>query len=604
MINRRGLAGMGIWHLLMDEGVSDLWNVIANKFQHDTLPPSGGIGLLPSLTDGYAIPVRWRAIDVGAGLASYTVQFRDRATSTWTTWKAAVTSTSATFIGTQGHAYEFRVAARDKLGNTQPWQAAQPDPGTSLKVGGFATVSSSMLNVRSGAGTTFTQLDQLTSGERLALLSGPVTAGGYKWYQVQFDFAEWPSATYPRIGWVAAGDGTSAYIVPGRAPNVTTLRSWFTAYGSPSRSFSPNGDGRFDTVAATYTLPAATTAVRLDVLNSAGSVVDTTALGAQTAGAHRAIWDGRIASGAYASAGSYLLRITAAAAGANHSAPSAGVDAALLARWGVRIDLTGPTVRATSPQGQSVPVFVPITATFGEPVTGVGQSSFLATDVSIGAAVAGSVTYNPTTRVATFDPSASLAYSHTIKVALTSSIRDAVGNPMAPRSWTFVVQSTLLTYYSPPRSLTFAAGTHTGYRFDSSGRLLSTKSGTLSRASVAPTTLRSKAIPGHPGAWFWVTSGMWSGYWLPESTRSYLRGISEQTVFSASRTVAFAKGTYKGYRFNANWLIGSTLVATLSQSSSASSDRTAVINGRRYLRIINGIWAGYWVPNGNGVTLR
>ena len=41
MINRRGLAGVGIWHLLMDEGTSDLWNLLVNKFQRDTVPPWG-----------------------------------------------------------------------------------------------------------------------------------------------------------------------------------------------------------------------------------------------------------------------------------------------------------------------------------------------------------------------------------------------------------------------------------------------------------------------------------------------------------------------------------------------------------------------------------
>ncbi len=48
MINQRGLAGVGIWHLLMDEGVSDLWNLLANKFQKDTVPPTGGITSLPA----------------------------------------------------------------------------------------------------------------------------------------------------------------------------------------------------------------------------------------------------------------------------------------------------------------------------------------------------------------------------------------------------------------------------------------------------------------------------------------------------------------------------------------------------------------------------
>ncbi len=42
----------------------------------------------------------------------------------------------------------------------------------------------------------------------------------------------------------------------------------------------------------------------------------------------------------------------------------------------------------------------------------------------------------------------------------------------------------------------------------------------------------------------------------------------------------------------------------LSRSSAASGSKVAIINGRSYVYIINGVWAGYWVPTGGGVTVR
>ncbi len=223
MINQRGLAGVGIWHLLMDQGVNELWNLLANKFQNDTVPPYGGIVTLPPVSAALPIPVRWRATDAGSGVASYTVQVRDRASSGWTTWLSNTTATSANYPGTDGHAYEFRVSAKDKAGNAQPWPPAMADPGGSLTVGGFASVAVSLLNIRDGAGTGFSQITQLAQGDHVALLSGPIASGGYDWYQVQFDFSEWPSADYPRTGWAAAANGTTAYLVPVAAPTVTRV---------------------------------------------------------------------------------------------------------------------------------------------------------------------------------------------------------------------------------------------------------------------------------------------------------------------------------------------------------------------------------------------
>ena len=126
MVNQRGLLGTGMWTLLMDAGRQELWNLLAAKFVNDTTPPTGGITVLPPVTDASAIAVSWRLTDVGSGLLNQSVQYRDRASGAWTGWLTDTTATSAYFAGQPGHAYEFRVSGIDRNGNRQPWTASRP----------------------------------------------------------------------------------------------------------------------------------------------------------------------------------------------------------------------------------------------------------------------------------------------------------------------------------------------------------------------------------------------------------------------------------------------------------------------------------------------
>ena len=178
------------------------------------------------------------------------------------------------------------------------------------------------------------------------------------------------------------------------------------------------------------------------------------------------------------------------------------------------------------------------------------------------------------------------------------------GNPFTPIGWNFATLSPLVTLYNPARSLVFAAGTTTGYKFDTHGAVIGSRTYSLARSSSALASQRSKAIPGHPGAWFLVTNGVWAGYWVQESPRVYLPGVAEQMAYSPVHTVWFLAGTHVGYRFNTAWQVASTWSYTLARSSSASADKWAVINGRPYVAIVNGVWAGYWVPIGSGVTVN
>jgi methionine-rich copper-binding protein CopC len=102
------------------------------------------------------------------------------------------------------------------------------------------------------------------------------------------------------------------------------------------------------------------------------------------------------------------------------------------------VDNTPPAVTAKTPAAgtANVATSTNVTATFSEPVNGVNGSSFTLTPAG-GAAVAASVSYNSTTRVATLTPSASLAPSTNYTALLSSAIADGASNALVPVSWSF-----------------------------------------------------------------------------------------------------------------------------------------------------------------------
>jgi hypothetical protein len=67
--------------------------------------------------------------------------------------------------------------------------------------------------------------------------------------------------------------------------------------------------------------------------------------------------------------------------------------------------------------------------------------------------------------------------------------------------------------------------------------------------------------------------------------------------------VTFATGSHTGYSFAADGTITGRRTSTLSRASRASADRTAWINGRLHVHVINGIWTSLWVPVDSRVVL-
>ena len=102
-------------------------------------------------------------------------------------------------------------------------------------------------------------------------------------------------------------------------------------------------------------------------------------------------------------------------------------------------DTTPPTVTATSPiaNATGVALNANVTATFSEPVQGVGSGTFTLTPAG-GTAVGASVTGSGNQW--SLDPTADLAASTTYTATLTggtAAIRDMANNPLTTTSWTF-----------------------------------------------------------------------------------------------------------------------------------------------------------------------
>ncbi len=592
LVNARGLAGTGMWTLLMDQGRDDLWRLLADKFVTDTAPPVGGISRLAPETDGQAIHVNWRVEDHASGLGSVDVQVRELGTVTWRPWLTATTASDGWYPGVPGVTYEFRASGVDLRGNRQPWiELAGPAP--SLTVGTFASVSATSLNLRSAAGTGYPVLTTLAAGDLVAVRGGPVSSGGYDWWQIQVGFDEWPSTDYPRIGWAAGGAAGSAYLVPAAPANRSRLDP-FVSIGPLAGSFSPNGDGRSDSLAIPLHLEATAATATLEILDAAGGVVRALNLGALGAGDRLATWDGRNAAGNWVPAGRYLVRATVTdASGGVHAAPAPGFHPDLVA-FAVTADLAGPRITAASPGANAAmePAAARLRISFDEPVTGANGAR-VGLRTAGGASVPASVIWDAALRQITVVPSAPLPTGATITAWLSAGLTDAVGNPITPSSWTFRTAPGVA--YQPWRRATLAVGSHTAYLIGEDGGLRSSRSLSLTSAGSGDVGQRAQ-LPNLPGRWLYLLTGPFGRGWVRESAGDRLSGETERATYTTPVTVKLRIGTHTGYQFSAGGAVLASRTIRLVAAGTTHASARAIINGRPYLLVSDGAWAGFWMP--------
>ena len=163
--------------------------------------------------------------------------------------------------------------------------------------------------------------------------------------------------------------------------------------------------------------------------------------------------------------------------------------------------------------------------------------------------------------------------------------------------------------YWPTRPLQLAAGTYVGRKFTSTGGIYASRTGTLAAASSTWTTQKVQ-IPGQGGGWwYYVTAGLWDGYWLPEGAGTTL-GPPPPTWtmisgWNPAVTLHIAKGTYVGYVFNAYGAVASTRSGTLASASGAPTTRYGPVPNQtgNWYYITSGLWGGMWIRESAGTTL-
>ena len=167
-----------------------------------------------------------------------------------------------------------------------------------------------------------------------------------------------------------------------------------------------------------------------------------------------------------------------------------------------------------------------------------------------------------------------------------------------------------ITPYNPPVKMTFLKGSHTGYQFNSAGAMTAQKTYTLGATSSAYTSQRG-TFTAQSGTWLYVSSGVWNGYWVRQSSVAYVSSApvgpppGSNGDYSPAKSLAFLKGTHTAYQFSGTGAVTATKTYTLSGNSSASTNsRSAVTNqSGSFYYVTTGVWAGFWMRASDVVYL-
>ena len=161
--------------------------------------------------------------------------------------------------------------------------------------------------------------------------------------------------------------------------------------------------------------------------------------------------------------------------------------------------------------------------------------------------------------------------------------------------------------FNPPRSLVFVAGTYVGYRFNAGGAVTASRSYTLTKGSSAPTN-QLNSVPGRSGSYYFVTAGVWAGYWVQASSRITISPAPTTPVvedFGIARWITVPAGTKTGRKFDAFGRITASKQVILTAPTVVWASKRSAIPGqlRRFYYVTVGAWEGYWIQETAGVTL-
>jgi hypothetical protein len=161
--------------------------------------------------------------------------------------------------------------------------------------------------------------------------------------------------------------------------------------------------------------------------------------------------------------------------------------------------------------------------------------------------------------------------------------------------------------FNPPRQLTFQPGTYIGYKFNAWGGVTASKPYTLTKVSGAPTNQWS-TNPVRGGNYYYVTSGVWAGYWVQASSKITLKpapAIPAVEEFGMARPVTIPVGSKTGRKFNAYGQVTASKPLTMTAPTVVWATKRSLIPNQlgRWYYVTVGAWEGYWVVETAGVTL-
>jgi Ca2+-binding RTX toxin-like protein len=436
------------------DGVDTLRNIEALEFADtgNAVAPGAPTGVTATAGNGQAtVTFAAPASDGGSAIVEFEVDVRTGTTLVRTV-EVTAPATSTTVTGlTNGTAYNFVVRAVNAVGVSP---SSAPSAAVTPRAPTLAGAPTAVAATAGNAQATVTWTAPANTG------GSAITS-----YQVQV-----------RTGTTVARTVTG--IAANATSTVVTGLTNGTAYNFRVRAVTAAGNGTLSTASNTVTPTAGTTATnpaptvtgRTPAVNNTGVPLGanvTATFSEAVQGVTGTTFQLRNAAGTLITApvptrnGTtnqwilnptnnlaadtlYTVTLTGGAAGIRDlaGAPLAATTAQPLT-WSFT---TGPvpTVTARTPAVNATGVSrtANVTATFSEPVQAatVTTTTVRLTNVATGAQITAVVSYNATTRVATLNPSVTLAANTQHRVNLTggaNGIKDVAGNPMVNLTWTF-----------------------------------------------------------------------------------------------------------------------------------------------------------------------
>ena len=260
-------------------------------------------------------------------------------------------------------------------------------------------------------------------------------------------------------------------------------------------------------------------------------------------------------------------------------------------------DPVAPTAVLEKPAAGAIEVdpTAGIRVRLSEPVTGIGPATVVLVDAQ-GDRVPATFRHDLASGKLVVRPDAPLALSARYRLVLRAGIADVAGNPLEPMRWSFTTRldADALAAQLP---VVLEPGRHRLIRFAADGSVAEEQ--TVELGEARSLTARNRArLPGEPGSWFELDADPYAGWWVAESARAHAIGRSDEVSLPPT-TVALPSAAETDLADIAD--DGSVAASTpvqLRTERVVTVDRRTVIDGRTYLRIVDGLPGhdGRWLP--------